>query len=456
MKPGYAALISLVQTATELPFAECFTITLIDGTVLRYTNLDVGVWLNGSYFAANGVRIQGLKFKQTTGVDIDEQEIDLICSAADTIKGVPVLQGIREHVLDGAYVQRDRAFFNPATNWPPNLLTGAVAAGGVTMFKGRVAAVTALGRTTAQINLKSDLVLLDIDFPRNLWQASCLHTLYDSGCGLNKANFQSVGVAGAGATNISVPCSLGGSGAVLSVNMSGTAGSAISRVILTSSTAANQAYLRTPPVITVTDPTGSGAVLRPLMSFFGTGLYGVLVVNGGANYTNPTIHFSYGAATATAVLAAGSQSISSIGVSNGGGGYSNASSVQLSGGGGTGAVFTPVIVNGVLTSVIKINGGSGFNSAPSAALVDTPANNFSMGTLLWQGGQNAGVLCQVKSASATGITLAQPLNYAPASGDVFNLWAGCDHSRGPGGCLKFNNLSNFRGFPEVPPPDITY
>jgi hypothetical protein len=158
MKPGYAALIPLVQNATELPFAECFTLTLLGGTVLRYTNFDVPVWLNGNYFAANGVRIQGLKYKQTTGVDIDEQEIDLIYGSADNLLGVQWAQAIRNHVLDGCYVQRDRAFFDTSTKWLDPVI-GATAAGGVTLFRGRVADITAVGRTTAQINLKSDLAV---------------------------------------------------------------------------------------------------------------------------------------------------------------------------------------------------------------------------------------------------------------------------------------------------------
>lgn len=46
-----------------------------------------------------------------------------------------------------------------------------------------------------------------------------------------------------------------------------------------------------------------------------------------------------------------------------------------------------------------------------------------------------------------------PLQSAPASGDAFTVYQGCDHT--PGTCRsKFNNLPNFRGFPYVPPPQM--
>jgi hypothetical protein len=464
VKPGYKALVPLIQSATELPYAECFTITLIDGTVLRYTNLDVPVWLNGQYFTANAVRINGLKFKQTATLEIDEQSIDMICSSSDTIKGVPVLQAIREHVLDGATLQRDRAFFDPATGWPPSPVAGAIAAGGVTLFKGRVAEVTALGRTTATLNVKSGPVLLDVDFPRNIFQASCLHTLYDSGCGLNKGAYQAFGTVGAGATNSVIPISLGGAGAKLGVTMSGTPGASISKGNLTSAAAVNQAYSSVPQV-TVSDPTGTGALIPPLVgvNFQGTGLtYGLtgfMVLSGGKGNTNPTITISAGGAgtaTAQAVLASGSMSIASMQVLAGGAGYSPSARIVFAGGGGMNAAAVPVIFGGVITGVNLTNAGSGFYTTPSAAVTDDAFANFSQGSLVFQGGRNAGVLAQIKSAGSSQLVLAQPLQYVPQQGDVFSYWPGCDHTMGAGGCAKFNNLENFRGFPFVPPAETAY
>jgi uncharacterized phage protein (TIGR02218 family) len=50
------------------------------------------------------------------------------------------------------------------------------------------------------------------------------------------------------------------------------------------------------------------------------------------------------------------------------------------------------------------------------------------------------------------IVLATPFTAAPAAGDTFILFAGCDKSLGQNGCPKFNNTVNFRGLPFVPQP----
>jgi len=72
--------------------------------------------------------------------------------------------------------------------------------GGVTLFHGRLSTVDQVGRTSAKVTVASDLVLLDMDMPRNLYAPTCLHTLYDSGCGLARGTYATSGAAGAGST----------------------------------------------------------------------------------------------------------------------------------------------------------------------------------------------------------------------------------------------------------------
>jgi uncharacterized phage protein (TIGR02218 family) len=70
----------------------------------------------------------------------------------------------------------------------------------VLLFKGRLGNVDQIGRTTAKLTVNSDLVLLDIDMPRNVYQPTCLHALYDSGCTLVKNAFGTNGTAASGST----------------------------------------------------------------------------------------------------------------------------------------------------------------------------------------------------------------------------------------------------------------
>ena len=188
-----ASFLAEQRSAKDAPLlmADCYTITLRSGAILTYTNADVPIAMNGAVFAANAVLVDGLTFKTTTGLDVDQQHISIAARPTDTIGGVPFLVALRQGVFDGCELQRERAFL---ASW------GATPIGSVILFKGRLTSVDSIGRTSAEITVASDLVLLDLDMPRNLYQPTCGHTLYDSGCGLIKNAFGTAGLVTAGST----------------------------------------------------------------------------------------------------------------------------------------------------------------------------------------------------------------------------------------------------------------
>ena len=196
--PALVAFLATLRAGHDAPvlMADCFTLTLRTGTILTITNADVPVVLNGATYLANSILIDGLQYKCAVGLDVDKQKVTISARPTDTIGGIPFLQAIRNGLLDGCEVQRDRAFL---TAW------GSAPVGSVTLFKGRVSTVDSVGRTTAAVTVASDLVLLDIDMPRNLYQPACNHVLFDSGCGLVKNAFGAAGVVGAGAGATLVP-----------------------------------------------------------------------------------------------------------------------------------------------------------------------------------------------------------------------------------------------------------
>ena len=79
---------------------------------------------------------------------------------------------------------------------------------------------------------------------------------------------------------------------------------------------------------------------------------------------------------------------------------------------------------------------------------------FSLGTLTWDAGLNAGRLEEVKLHGAGGIIeLWQAASFAIEPGDSFTIRAGCDKQFGT--CkAKFFNGENFRGFPHLPGTDF--
>jgi uncharacterized phage protein (TIGR02218 family) len=196
MKATTSAITTLLSAAMASPdaqvqFAECFTFITTVGAVYTWTNFDLPIAYNGYTFLANGPLVQGLKYKGSVGLEVDKQQVIIAARPTDVVNGAPFLQALRDGAFDGAPVYRDRVFLTG-----PN---GTVV-GGVRMFQGRVSTVDAVGRTQATLTVASDLVILDYDMPRNLYSPTCVHTLYDSGCGVIRGTYAASGTAGAGST----------------------------------------------------------------------------------------------------------------------------------------------------------------------------------------------------------------------------------------------------------------
>lgn len=80
---------------------------------------------------------------------------------------------------------------------------------------------------------------------------------------------------------------------------------------------------------------------------------------------------------------------------------------------------------------------------------------FSLGQITFTSGANSGFTRSVKVYTQAGtntLTLTSPLPFAPAAGDTFTVYPGCDKLQAT--CSgKFSNLANFRGMPYVPQPE---
>lgn len=79
---------------------------------------------------------------------------------------------------------------------------------------------------------------------------------------------------------------------------------------------------------------------------------------------------------------------------------------------------------------------------------------FDYGKITFTGGLNDGLGMEVKTFTSGGaIVLQQAMPYAVAISDTFSIYQGCDKSTGAGGCTKFSNIANYRGFPDLPGVD---
>ncbi len=190
-------LINAARAASDAPLAiaECFQFTSTIGTVYTWTNVDYNVTYNSQTFLSTGPLVNGLKYKGSIGLEVDKQQLTISARPTDLINGAPFLIALRDGAFDGAEIIRYRVFLSSP---------GGTVVGGVIMFQGRISTVDHVGRTSATVTVASDLVILGYDMPRNLFSPTCVHTLYDAGCGVVRGTFAASGTAGAGSTSNSI------------------------------------------------------------------------------------------------------------------------------------------------------------------------------------------------------------------------------------------------------------
>lgn len=207
MRPANSDVHDLVNAAIQsgigFVYAECYTFILVNGDRFYYTaaqqSFRTDSLIDGASveFVANELLMSGLKAQMSIGVNVDEQDLSIFAHPTDLIYGIPFVQAVQLGILDGAIIRRDRYFrqdwFSPVV-------------GAVPMFLGRVSSIDEIGRQKITMKVKSYLVLLDIDMPKELMQPSCLNTLYDPlTCKVDKDLFAVHDVVGASPSRMIIP-----------------------------------------------------------------------------------------------------------------------------------------------------------------------------------------------------------------------------------------------------------
>lgn len=172
-----------------------------------FTDLDLDILYNGITWKSGSLRFEGLQRKLSVGLAVDEQTLKIWAAPTDTIFGANFLAGAETGLLDGATIVRYRIVWEfvsgnvardvqnpPIGFWP--------------MFTGLMGQIAAGGVSHTEFKVKSALVKLNVNMPRNYYQPGCLWTLFDQGCTLPKAAYGVTSTVQSAAYNAIAP--LGG------------------------------------------------------------------------------------------------------------------------------------------------------------------------------------------------------------------------------------------------------
>jgi uncharacterized phage protein (TIGR02218 family) len=180
MRAASMALISALAARTPLWSADLFTISLPNAITFYWTSADQDIAYGGNVFSAKGPTIDRTQWSAKNTTEIPELSVQIYSTGTDFSGGtVNIKEAAHNGLFDGAYLLLQRVFM-------PSF--GDTSLGAVTLFGGRVGAleITALG---IKLTITASNVLMAQNLPRRTYQASCMHTLYDTGCTLLASNF---------------------------------------------------------------------------------------------------------------------------------------------------------------------------------------------------------------------------------------------------------------------------
>jgi uncharacterized phage protein (TIGR02218 family) len=197
MRTASPALIALLASSDRFIMADLFTITLVGGSVLRYSAAPTVLFANGYTFAL-GPKFERSKTKVVIGTQVDELEVKIYTEPTDLIGGLPFLEAAWQGQLDGALLQLERAFMPTYGDTSP---------GTVVLFAGRISDIDCT-RTGIDLKCRSHLELLNIQIPRRLWQSSCTHTFGGAMCQFDRSNMQATFSAGPGSSEVQIATSV--------------------------------------------------------------------------------------------------------------------------------------------------------------------------------------------------------------------------------------------------------
>lgn len=203
MKQASTAAIAIISTGSYAK-AELweFDVQIPQPITLRFCNWDVPLIVDGNVYDT-GLIFERDTIKQSIGLNADTLDVTLGYHSDALTRvsyaGIPFIAAAQRGYLDSCQVRMSKVFMAKP---------GDTSAGLVPWFWGRVANVEG-SRMGAKITIESNVAMLNIQMPRNLYQTGCSHSLFDAGCTVSRAAYTFYGSVSNATTTINAFTSSG-------------------------------------------------------------------------------------------------------------------------------------------------------------------------------------------------------------------------------------------------------
>lgn len=185
MRNAGASLISYLSTHAVSHRADLYTVTLVDGTVFRWTSWDADLVMGGNTFTRMGAVVGDKPLPLLTRSRVKQSSRLKVSTLDVTLKGPSWINGtLVAQLATGGYFDGGRMLVEHLIMPMP----GDTSLGTFILFEGGIAYGEPAGGS-AVLRVKCELEKLNLLLPRNLVQPGCNNVLYDANCGISKAAY---------------------------------------------------------------------------------------------------------------------------------------------------------------------------------------------------------------------------------------------------------------------------
>ena len=175
MKTTNATLNNYLLNNSVYTMCDLVTITPVSGSVIRLTDADVDITLSGNTYYHNTYQFKRSNTKIHIGLQVDEMDFTIFDIGSNLINNHTLYQSCVNGYFDNAQIKVQR-LMNCYGTYTTDYL--------IWMFEGNVSAANP-SRYEIKLKVKSELEKLNLPTPRNLYQPTCVNTLFDANCGIN-------------------------------------------------------------------------------------------------------------------------------------------------------------------------------------------------------------------------------------------------------------------------------